>query len=526
MKHHSQRSKRPPSRTLAPRILAALTAGAVTLGVLPYAYADPIVASSVTSDTVTEDGVAGSIDGSSATITVGRTGGGDTPRLQRATPSEWSFAYGTYLKSSVPIANINITNGKAIIRSGTLHEATGTNIELEQGGTAHVENSTVEISGGTFLHNGYFTPLIYGGVVIIKEPGTQGVAEVVRSHATVTGGTFESGGLDGGYARSDNVTRAEALAEENTATFTGGNFSDYTFSMTGGYAGADSLQTAAAKALRNRLTINTSARVFRLQGGMAVTSNGRIRSAQANENVVNVRASIHNELIGGFAWSHSASSGTAVAAPLSTTEANRNKVWIAPGSGEFTDRSVGGWSELSDSHVTELRGAANENEFSIGGGTLRLTCGGMSQAVNSRTGADSVARAEANRNKVWSKADNFEGELLGGSAHAWTTDGRAEAAAHKNEMYVNTGTYQYNIYSGSAEAASENGSAVAQATKNYLSTETNVTPDLMGGHAVAKAKGTFDVLASENLLSLRGGARSFIGGYAEGTQRDSGTYVL
>ena len=279
MKQHAQRSKRPPSRTLAPRILAALTAGAVTLGALPYAYADPIVASSVTSDMVTEDGVAGSIDGSSATITVGRTGDGDTPRLQRATPSEWSFAYGTYLKSSVPIANINITNGKAIIRSGTLHEATGTNIELKQGGTAHVENSTVEISGGTFLCNGYFTPLIYGGVVIIKEPGTQGVAEVVRSHATVTGGTFESGGLDGGFARSDNETRAEALAEENTATFTGGNFSDYTFSMTGGYAGADSLQTAAAKALRNRLTINTSARVFRLQGGMAVTGNGRIRNA-------------------------------------------------------------------------------------------------------------------------------------------------------------------------------------------------------------------------------------------------------
>ena len=526
MKQHAQRSKRPPSRTLAPRILAALTAGAVTLGALPYAYADPIVASSVTSDMVTEDGVAGSIDGSSATITVGRTGDGDTPRLQRATPSEWSFAYGTYLKSSVPIANINITNGKAIIRSGTLHEATGTNIELKQGGTAHVENSTVEVSGGTFLYNGHFNPLIYGGVVIIKKPGTQGVAEVVRSHATVTGGTFESGGLDGGYARSDNDTRAEALAEENTATFTGGNFSDYTFSMTGGYAGADSLQTAAAKALRNRLTINTSARVFRLQGGMAVTGNGRIRNAQANENVVNVRASVHNELIGGFAWSHSASSGTAVAAPLSTTEANRNKVWIAPGSGEFTDRSVGGWSELSDSHVTELRGAANENEFSIGGGTLRLTYGGMSQAVNSRTGADSVARAEANKNKVWSKADNFEGDLLGGSAHAWTTDGRAEAAAHENEMYVNTGTYQYNIYSGSTKAESENGSAVAQATKNYLSTETNVMQGITGGHASAEAKGTFDVLASENLLSLRGGARSFIGGYAEGTQRDSGTYVL
>ena len=526
MKHHSQRSKRPPSRTLAPRILAALAAGAVTLGALPYAYADPIVASSVTSDMVTEDGVAGSIDGSSATITVGRTGDGDTPRLQRATPSEWSFAYGTYLKSSVPLANIHITNGKAIVRSGTLHDAVGTYIELVQGGTARVENSTAEALGGTFLFNLTQVPSLTGGEVSIEGAGTHGVAEVVRSHATVTGGTFESGVLDGGFASSDNDTRAEALAEENTSTLTGGNFSSYTFSMTGGHAGADSLQTATAKALRNRVTINTSATVFRLEGGMAVTSNGRIRSAQANENVVNVRASVHNELIGGFAWSHPAFSGTSVAAPLSTAEANRNKIWIAPGSGEFTDRSVGGWSDLNDNNITELRGAANENEFSIGGGTLRLTYGGMSQAVNSRTGADSVARAEANKNKVWSKADTLEGDLLGGSAQAWTTDGRAEAAAHENEMYVNIGTYQYNIYSGSTKAVSENGSAVAQATKNYLSTETNVMQGITGGHASAEAKGTFDVLASENLLSLRGGARSFIGGYAEGTQRDSGTYVL
>ena len=528
MKHHSQRSKRPPSRTLAPRILAALTAGAVTLGALPYAYADPIVASSVTSDMVTEDGVAGSIDGSSATITVGRTGDGDTPRLQRATPSKWSFAYGTYLKSSVPLANIHITNGKAIVRSGTLHDAVGTYIELTQGGTARVENSTAEASGGTFLFNLTLVPSLTGGEVSIEGAGTHGVAEVVRSHATFTGGTFGSIGVSGGRAFSENDTRAEALVEENTATFTGGNISPDGLSMTGGYAYAESLNTAAAKALRNRLTVHTPTgiRSFDLVGGQATTSNGRIRSAQANENVINAKTSVYQRLIGGFAWSHPAYSGTSVPAPLSTAEANRNKIWIAAGSGEFTGRSVCGWSELNDNQITELRGAANENEFSIGGGTLRLTYGGMSEAVNSRTGADSVARAEANKNKVWSKADTLEGDLLGGSALAWTTDGRAEAAAHENEMYVNIGTYQYNIYSGTTKAVSENGSAVAQATKNYLSTETNVMQDIMGGLASAEAKGTFDVLASENLLSLRGGARSFIGGYAEGTQRDSGTYVL
>lgn len=209
-------------------------------------------------------------------------------------------------------------------------------------------------------------------------------------------------------------------------------------------------------------------------------------------------------------------------------EANANKVWVT----ELPCNVVrGGYATLTAGKTKELRAAANENEFSIEGGNFDNiwgggALGGGSSIKSERTGADSVARAEANKNKVWSKADNFEGELLGGSAYAWTTDGRAEAVAHENEMYVNIGTYQHNIYSGSAEAESENGSATAAATKNYLSTETSVTPDLMGGHASAEAKGTFDVLANENTLSLRGGARSFIGGYAEGTQRDSGTYVL
>ena len=94
MKHHSQRSKRPPSRTLAPRILAALTAGAVTLGVLPCAYAanNFIVTSSVTEDIEVQYGVVGNIDGAPATITVGREGYGGTPSSIRRTATErlWS----------------------------------------------------------------------------------------------------------------------------------------------------------------------------------------------------------------------------------------------------------------------------------------------------------------------------------------------------------------------------------------------------------------------------------------------------
>ena len=129
MKQHTQRSKRPPSRTLAPRILAALTAGAVTLGALPYAYADPIVASSVTSDMVTEDGVAGSIDGSSATITVGRTGDGDTPNIgvkdTHGNFDRWRNAFGVARDISTANANIHLSNSKAIVRSGKLKGAYG-----------------------------------------------------------------------------------------------------------------------------------------------------------------------------------------------------------------------------------------------------------------------------------------------------------------------------------------------------------------------------------------------------------------
>ena len=535
MKHHSQRSKRPPSRTLAPRILAALTAGAVTLGALPYAYADDVddvVISSVTEDLIfprVNADVVGSLDGSSATITIGRTGYGTTPRIFTVYSSgqfaRWCVAYGAlYLQRDTE--NVLLTNSKAIIRSGSLLGGIGADIYLSKGGTARVEDSTVEVSGGNFERSDTSSvyPHFFGGSVYVSESGTHGVAEVVRSHATVTGGTFEAVNIAGGNVNSFSIAHAEALAEENTATFTGGSTRDRAGAdLYGGTAFAESHNTAAARALRNRLTVNTGTELGSLYGGRAVTGSGTSRSAQANENVINVKASAKT-FFGGYAGSIDYPS---IATALSTAEANRNKVWIAPGSGTFTDPSAGGQSKLSDSQITELRGAAHENELSIGGGTFAADiAGGRSFAENTRTGADSIARAEAVKNKVWTPAGTFQADLSGGSAKVQATAGRAEAAAHENELYVKGGTYQQNVYSGSAEAVSENGSAVAQATKNYLSTETNVTPDLMGGHASAEAKGTFDVLASENLLSLRGGARSFIGGYAEGTQQDSGTYVL
>lgn len=534
MKHHSQRSKRPPSRTLAPRILAALTAGAVTLGALPYAYADPIVASSVTSDMVAEDGVMGSMDGSSATITVGRTGDGDTPNIgvkdTHGNFYQWRNVVGAYRLIPLANANIHLSNSKAIVRSGKLKGAYGA-AAWAIGGTALVEDNTVEVSGGVFTGTDEYT--VVGGFARVEDSGPQAVAVARRNHATITGGSFDGSNFLGGHAFIDDSgpLLADATAEGNTLTITGGSFLETRSKFIyGGDVAINRHGGAAGRALRNHLTINTdmSQDSFMYAGGVFAELNANV-DLQANENVANVRTS-GEEIYGGraVAWQVDHTSHA-----LGTVEAHRNKVWTAAGSGTFDRKSAAGYSELKASDTTTLRAAANENEFSIEGGNFDNiwgggALGGGSSIKSERTGADTFAAATANKNKLWvgTHAGWFNADLIGGSAKVQATAGRAEAAAHENELYVKGGTYRQNVYSGSAEAVSENGSAVAQATKNYLSTETNVTPDLMGGHASAEAKGTFDVLASENLLSLRGGALSFIGGYAEGTQQDSGTYVL
>ena len=534
MKQHAQRSKRPPSRTLAPRILAALTAGAVTLGALPYAYADPIVASSVTSDMVAEDGVMGSMDGSSATITVGRTGDGDTPNIgvkdTHGNFYQWRNVVGAYRLIPLANANIHLSNSKAIVRSGKLKGAYGA-AAWAIGGTALVEDNTVEVSGGVFTGTDEYT--VVGGFARVEDSGPQAVAVARRNHATITGGSFDGSHFLGGYTFIDDSgpLLADATAEGNTLTITGGSFLERRTKFI--YAGDVTINKhggAAGRALRNHLTINTdmSQNSFMAAGRVVAELNANV-NLQANENVANVRTS-GEEIYGGtaVAWQFEHTSPT-----LGTAEAHRNKVWIAAGSGTFDRKSAAGYSELKASDTTTLRAAANENEFSIEGGNFDNiwgggALGGGSSIKSERTGADTFAAATANKNKLWvgTHAGWFNADLIGGSAKVQATAGRAEAATHENELYVKGGTYQQNVYSGSAEAVSENGSAVAQATKNYLSTETNVMQDIMGGLASAEAKGTFDVLASENLLSLRGGARSFIGGYAEGTQRDSGTYVL
>ena len=114
MKPPSPRDNPPPSRTRAPRSLAALTAGAFTLGGMPYALAGPTVMSTVTTDTVASEGVAGSTDGTAATITVGTDGGGASPEIY--------YLAGSYHRPTL------VTGAwrKVILTDGTI-QLTGTN---------------------------------------------------------------------------------------------------------------------------------------------------------------------------------------------------------------------------------------------------------------------------------------------------------------------------------------------------------------------------------------------------------------
>jgi len=133
-RHHTHKSK-----SLTPRILAALAAGAFTLGGMPYALADPMVSSTVTTDTVSSEGVAGSTDGTAATITVGTAGGGASPEVYYLAGSYHrpTFVAGAWRSISATDGTIQFTGtnagGKAIVNSGTIGGATGAYAWLEHG---------------------------------------------------------------------------------------------------------------------------------------------------------------------------------------------------------------------------------------------------------------------------------------------------------------------------------------------------------------------------------------------------------
>lgn len=91
---------------------------------MPCAFADPVVVTSpLVTDTETTEGVAGSVDGTSASIVVGTEGGGETPNIGEKSGGafvKWHPAYGAWRALSLVDGTIALADSKATILSGKL----------------------------------------------------------------------------------------------------------------------------------------------------------------------------------------------------------------------------------------------------------------------------------------------------------------------------------------------------------------------------------------------------------------------
>ena len=204
-----------PSRRLVPCILAALTAGAVTLGALPSAYAAPIVRSTVTEDIDAPEGVAGSIDGSDATITVGTEGGGTSPKIKRNS-SSYGSVNGSYYYGASPFTQ---QGGSAVIRSGTMQQVYGSKVHVKAEGA--YETAYTQVTGGSVTITGGETSRVVGGSAYARTD--RGSAEVTARGNVVRlqGGTHVN--VYGGEAESP-AHWPTIIAENNTVYISGGTY--------------------------------------------------------------------------------------------------------------------------------------------------------------------------------------------------------------------------------------------------------------------------------------------------------------
>ena len=209
------------------------------LGALPCADAAPIVRSAVTEDIDAPEGVAGSIDGSDATITVGTEGGGTSPRIKRSS-SRYGSVSGSYYSGPAPTASaaspFTLQRGSAVIRSGTMQYVYGSKVDVrsERYGTAYVQvtGSSVTITGGE-------TNYVVGGYA--RASGDRVTTEVaVRGNVVrLQGGTHET--VYGGLAES-RVLAPSMIAENNTVYISGGTYRPGGL-IAGGKAGSSGTNT-------------------------------------------------------------------------------------------------------------------------------------------------------------------------------------------------------------------------------------------------------------------------------------------
>ena len=259
-----------PSRRLVPCILAALTAGTVTLGALPCAYAAPIVCSAVTEDIdLSDDGVAGSNDGSHATITVGTEGGGTSPVLTNNGRRRGGDVSGLFYNGAVANTSrespFTLQGGSAVIHSGTMRKVYGSNAEVKAVLNQYHEGDVyVQVTGGSVTITGGETSYVAGGYVRAGSSQGRSVPEgtvcgnVVRlqggTHTNVYGGLIEGPGYE-----------SKCFAEGNTVYISGG-----TYRSGGLIAGGMATSKNTSKVCNNTIEITGAPGPLpRLIGGIA-----------------------------------------------------------------------------------------------------------------------------------------------------------------------------------------------------------------------------------------------------------------
>ncbi len=210
---------------LVPRILAALAAGAVTLGALPCAYADPIVRSTVTEDIDAPDGVAGSIDGSAAAITIGTEGGGTSPMIKHG--SGFTSVYGSRYRGAAP--SFTLQGGRAVIRSGRMRQLYGGNARVQTtGGT----DASVQVTGSSVTSTGGRITDVFGGYASAQSDSGNAYAAARGNVVHLQGGVYQS--VHGGMAEArTNAGSSTAIAEGNTVYISGGTYPDNGYIMAG-----------------------------------------------------------------------------------------------------------------------------------------------------------------------------------------------------------------------------------------------------------------------------------------------------
>ena len=404
--------------------------------------------STVTTDTLANDGVAGSTDGTAATITVGTEGGGASPEIYYLASTEHraTFVAGAWRSISATDGTIQFTGtnagGKAIVNSGTIGGAIGAYAWLEHGGTAKISGAEVAIKNCTFKLDST-TPEpqwgIIGGLAVSKEGdgggATRGVAEVAHSKVTIEGGTYnvpEGGDITvaGGaaYAQTKSVNSTAAVTDSE-ASVTGGSFTAET-KLYGGKAITETDARSEAKALRNSLTFTTGGTVTEICGGYTYAHATKTSiSLQANENHLTAKAGA-DQFYGGYAFAEQMAGGTHV--PLSTAETNGNIVTIAAGSGTFKKDSAGGYNTLRAKKAAAVTTAANANQLTIAGGTFKeAVYGGSTSATNDD--ATGTATATARSNELWANGGTFQKRIGAGEGSATTKAGAATTTASENK---------------------------------------------------------------------------------------------